>query len=859
MRLLYIIPLLFLCVSTSGQEVKPKIVGQKLLSTNEGKSITIQLSDLTVEETVTGNGPGGGNDNDNTGNNDQGNDAGNNDDNDDNDQQEDDENSDDENNGGGNESDGDDEGDHDADDDDESDDDKDDDDGGENDDNKGKDNGGDGDKKDDKGKKDNKGKKGDKEDKQDKGGGGKGKKGDKGKGKSSSGRSAYPVGYALEIFAGPNYTFAGNTITPTPGFTGTLSVPVRVKNEKHASPRYTVSISVIAASPALPVNDPPVITGQQTLKTAANTPIQIKFSHLQVSDPDDKYPEGFTLALQPGENYSISNTTVQPAPDFTGTLVVPATVNDGKNNSAPYQLKITVAANAATPETTPPQTAPPEITGQIPLSISMNQSIRIVLLHLLVSDPDSKYPDDFTLKVFSGGNYSLDGATVQPDDNFTGDLLVNVSVHDGAHESEPYPLKITVSGDTNEKPDITGQAGLKIAQGQSLTIKLSHLAIDDPDNKIPDDFTLSVFPGPDYTVSDHTITPRQDFLGNLTVGLTVHDGKVSSDRFDLIIQVIAPGRLEILGQESIESVEDSAVTIDFSQLLVNDPSNTFPQGFTIQISPGDNYEAVNNTVRPARDFAGNLSIPIVIRKGNLSSEPFSLLVIVHPENDAPELLNISTEPIAISGPGPWPLFSGADVIDVDDDHLLFAEVGFEPADFVPDKDQLHHEGTPNIHTVFDRATGTLFMIGRASLADYRTLITSISYTFNGSPDSVAADASKTVYIRVNDGKSTSAGITRLLMFDTDITLDIPTAFTPNNDNANDTWRITPLTFAEQQSTFIRVYDKRGNVVFESADPSTEWDGIFNGSPLPADVYFYTIEMDLSYRKVTYKGIVSILR
>jgi gliding motility-associated-like protein len=56
-----------------------------------------------------------------------------------------------------------------------------------------------------------------------------------------------------------------------------------------------------------------------------------------------------------------------------------------------------------------------------------------------------------------------------------------------------------------------------------------------------------------------------------------------------------------------------------------------------------------------------------------------------------------------------------------------------------------------------------------------------------------------------------------------------------------------------------VYNQKGQLVFETSDIQNEWDGAFNGSPLPADVYFYTIEMDLSYTKLSYKGIVSILR
>ena len=169
------------------------------------------------------------------------------------------------------------------------------------------------------------------------------------------------------------------------------------------------------------------------------------------------------------------------------------------------------------------------------------------------------------------------------------------------------------------------------------------------------------------------------------------------------------------------------------------------------------------------------------------------------------------------------------------------------------------ESTENIHGVFDAETGILFLLGRAPLEEYQMLIRTLKYDNKHSADSMQLVGSKKIYLQLNDGKDTSPVYERTLMFDKQVSLEIPTAFTPNNDHANDTWRITSLQQVEEPNTVIRVYDKRGNVVFETVGLEDEWDGHFNGTPLPADVYFYTIEMDLSYGKVNYKGIVSILR
>ena len=89
-------------------------------------------------------------------------------------------------------------------------------------------------------------------------------------------------------------------------------------------------------------------------------------------------------------------------------------------------------------------------------------------------------------------------------------------------------------------------------------------------------------------------------------------------------------------------------------------------------------------------------------------------------------------------------------------------------------------------------------------------------------------------------------------------LDIPNAFTPNGDNANDTWHLEPSNYGELDETLIRVYNKRGLLLYESNGFDQEWDGIFNGDLLPVGTYYYSIVVKLPYTRQTYKGIVVIL-
>ena len=124
-----------------------------------------------------------------------------------------------------------------------------------------------------------------------------------------------------------------------------------------------------------------------------------------------------------------------PSPNFSGNLKVPVTVNDGQNESNRFELKIEVIKK---------QNVAPKITGQSPLNVNEGASITIELAHLQVTDPDNSYPNGFTLKLFPGNNYTLNGNTVTPSPNFSGNLKVPVTVNDGQNESNRFELKIEV-------------------------------------------------------------------------------------------------------------------------------------------------------------------------------------------------------------------------------------------------------------------------------------------------------------------------------------------------------------------------------------------------------------------------------
>lgn len=88
-------------------------------------------------------------------------------------------------------------------------------------------------------------------------------------------------------------------------------------------------------------------------------------------------------------------------------------------------------------------------------------------------------------------------------------------------------------------------------------------------------------------------------------------------------------------------------------------------------------------------------------------------------------------------------------------------------------------------------------------------------------------------------------------------IDVVSAFTPNGDGVND--RAVVFGFGVAKMTF-RIYNRWGQLMFETATPRTGWDGNFNGKPQPMDAYGFTLEAEMvSGEKVKRSGSITLIR
>lgn len=121
---------------------------------------------------------------------------------------------------------------------------------------------------------------------------------------------------------------------------------------------------------------------------------------------------------------------------------------------------------------------------------------------------------------------------------------------------------------------------------------------------------------------------------------------------------------------------------------------------------------------------------------------------------------------------------------------------------------------------------------------------------------VSVEGLYSIIVKTTEGCSS---IDSVMMLKTNFLFEIPNAFTPNGDGINDLFR--PVATTELINEFnLKVFNKWGQMVYNSAGINEGWDGSFKGLSSPADLYFWKIiYQTLSGRTEELYGNVMLIR
>ena len=144
-----------------------------------------------------------------------------------------------------------------------------------------------------------------------------------------------------------------------------------------------------------------------------------------------------------------------------------------------------------------------------------------------------------------------------------------------------------------------------------------------------------------------------------------------------------------------------------------------------------------------------------------------------------------------------------------------------------------------------------------------TVVTGNSPTYLWSPSATLNDAmvispiaKPTATTTFKLVTTTAAGCTafKQVTITTIESIDIPTAFSPNNDGINDVWSIVGLS--SYTDCKVEIYNRYGQLLFQSNGYIRAWDGSYKNSPLPVAAYYYIIKSKILGTK---SGSVTILK
>ncbi len=225
-----------------------------------------------------------------------------------------------------------------------------------------------------------------------------------------------------------------------------------------------------------------------------------------------------------------------------------------------------------------------------------------------------------------------------PNNDDAGDHTVTLRVSDGLTNVE-QTFTINVAN-VNDAPVINSTPALAVNEDELYTYTLEASDIDASDN-----VTLSAVLKPSWLSFNATTgvlsgTPTNAVLGtnpvvdfDVTLRATDESGAYDEQSFKIRVTNINDTPV-INSQNAISTEEDVPVLISLDDLNVTDVDDIYPTDFTLTVKAGQNYTFSGNTVTPAENWNGTLSVPVDLSDGS-ATVSYTLSVEVIPVDDAP--------------------------------------------------------------------------------------------------------------------------------------------------------------------------------------------------------------------------------
>lgn len=438
-----------------------------------------------------------------------------------------------------------------------------------------------------------------------------------------------------------DYSIDGLDVTPAANFHGTITLQAVVSDAESSSAPFNIDIQVES------VQDAPSINGFKSSEpfiAFEEEAVLITLADLVITDPDNLMAnQSFSLIMDNSGNTLASATSqgssllVTPRNGVADQINLPVKLISADNNinSAVALLPINIQRSNDTP-----------VIQGLARFLSTNEETELALQvsDLLIIDDDAS----FNLTVLPGSNYSVkdDKLTLLPNENFSGNLSVNVQVADSEGANSAIAQIIVEVKNVNDAPTLTAQANaIEIDEDSNISIGLSDLVYQDPDSndalririidKADNQFSYATDPSDS---SRWLITPQANLTGEFTVTVKLQDqAGADSQEVSIIINVLAQNDAPFVAgaKEIIRLEEDLSGAITLDMLNIIDPDSD-ASSLTLTVKEGEHYTLENgNVIKPDTNYVGSLSVPVIVSDGQASSAETIITVLVGDTIDSP--------------------------------------------------------------------------------------------------------------------------------------------------------------------------------------------------------------------------------
>jgi gliding motility-associated-like protein len=149
---------------------------------------------------------------------------------------------------------------------------------------------------------------------------------------------------------------------------------------------------------------------------------------------------------------------------------------------------------------------------------------------------------------------------------------------------------------------------------------------------------------------------------------------------------------------------------------------------------------------------------------------------------------------------------------------------------------------------YELYNGTRFL-SRNSTGTFIGLVTGVNYTVKALIDQACGGTQAVKDFNLNTCQGGGGGGSGVY---------VPTGFTPNDDGLNDVLRVVPYGIFEFKH--FSIYNRWGELVFRTTDPSVGWDGLYKGKKQDGGVFVWRAEVvSFDDKLLQLKGTTVLIR